>query len=282
MKLSLCYSLILHASVILLIFLSDLSFKSNNIDYALVITDVVPISDITNVRVAQNNKLNESKSDQSQPVNSQEVKKVEEKPVKPQEPTQTQPKEIIPQKEFEKIPDKKAQDLPKVTDTKHTPKKNNVSTKPDKNDDFTKNILKSLQDSVKKSDDIKKINKDFNNLENALKGETNKDFNSNLPMTLSEIDGIKSQIIRRWNTASFGGSAEKAMQVIIRIKLDGNGNVLDAKPQFEVNSSVYYKPFVESALRAVNSASPITNLSKDKYNTWKEIELRFDSSGMIY
>jgi TonB family protein len=72
------------------------------------------------------------------------------------------------------------------------------------------------------------------------------------------------------------------MQVIVRFTLDANGNVLQADPVREYNSSPQYEAFVESALRAVRIASPIKGLPPEKINSWQSIELRFDSSGMIY
>ena len=43
-----------------------------------------------------------------------------------------------------------------------------------------------------------------------------------------------------------------------------------------------YNAFIDSVMRAIKTASPLQHLPKEKYDTWNEMELIFDSSGMIY
>jgi outer membrane biosynthesis protein TonB len=241
-----------------------------NTDYAIV-AEVVPISELTNIKVRSADKVaSEEKESKKAP------KAIEENSSKPEPKAEPKVKELD---NAEKIPDKNIKDK---KDLKPEAKKEaKKQDKKKRDDDFAKTILKSLEQESKKSN-TKQQDKDSKSSEKAIKGDTNKEYNANLPMSISEIDGIKSQIINKWNTSTFSGSTEKAMQVIVKIELDMDGNVISARPILENNPSPYYRAFTESAVRAVKAASPIQNLSKDKYHTWKEIEFRFDSSGMIY
>lgn len=239
-----------------------------NTDYAI-IAEIVPVSELTNVKVRSASKV---AKEEKQTNKSAKAVEDESKMEKPNKDKAADASEAIPDK------NSKDKEKPKKEDKKEDKK----DDKKKKDENFEKSILKSLEaDSSKKTD--KKLDKEFAELEKALKGDTNKEYNSNIPMSMSEIDAIKAQITNKWNTTSFSGSSEMGMQVVVRIELDMDGNVLSAKTTgFSANQSQYYRAFVESAIRAVKSASPLQYLTKDKYHSWKEIEFRFDSSGMIY
>ncbi len=273
MRMGLYCSLLLHLIIATIMFLGfPLIASEMNPDYAI-IAEVVPVSELTNVKVKSSDKIAEQEKE------SKKIPRTAEAP-KPEERKASKEKEVK-QPDAEKVPDKNVKDKKDKKDTKKPDEKKEDTEKKKTTDDFAKSILKTLEQDSKKNIDAK-ADKDFKDLEKALKGETSKEYNPNLPMTISEVDGIKSQIISKWNTASFSGAAEKGMQVIVKIELDMDGKVITAMPIADNNSSPYYRAFVESAVRAVKMASPIQNLSKEKYHTWKDIEFRFDSSGMIY
>ena len=120
-------------------------------------------------------------------------------------------------------------------------------------------------------------------MDDAVQGETNTDYNPDLPMSISEISAIRSQIERAWNASAFSGGDENlSMKVTLRVGLDKDGNVLSVRPVSQSGSGSTYRAFVDSAVRAVHDASPLKNLPADKYHSWQEIELSFDSNGMIY
>lgn len=289
MRMGLYLSIALHTVVILLLLvgLPFLSFKDINTDYAYVV-DVVPVSELTNVKVKTSNKKDEAEQQTKKAPKAAAEQQKEQEQSKSKE---VQKKATETEKPAEKIPDKNVKEEKKKEELKKDEKKqDNVKAKDDpkkddkakkKNDSFEKSILKSLDAESKKADN-KKVEKDFKDLTDALKGDTNKDYNPNLPMSISEIDAIKSQIVKAWNTTSFSGANDKGMQVIINIELDMDGNVIRVTPQKMSSSSPYYQVFVESAIRAVKKASPLQNLTKEKYHSWKEIEFRFDSAGMIF
>jgi hypothetical protein len=272
-------SLVFHGVIVILLISGvRLNFDNKvNTDYAMVV-DVVNISELTNVKV----KKTDLKNDVS--TQTKKAPKSAEKEQPKQESAKENPKEVKEKDDSEKIPDKnKKKPLKKEEVKEEKPKKTEPKKeeKTKKDDDFEKSILKSLEEEQKKKDDSK-VDKQFKELADALKGDTNKQFNENLPMSMSEIDALKSQITKNWNTSAFNGAASKGMQVVVEIQLDIEGNVLMVKPQLASNSSPYYQAFVDSAVRAVKVSSPLKNLNKEKFSTWKDIEFRFDSSGMIY
>lgn len=264
-------SIMLHVIIgaILIYELPNLMKREIRQDYAMVV-DMVDVSELTNVKVKKSARKVKKKTKAKKAPKSTNVKK-EKAQVK------KEIKVAAKDKDLEKVPAKK------VKQKKPEPKKAKVvKPKPKKKkESFEKSILKSLEEESQKREEAK-VDKKFSDLADALQGETNKEYNEYIPMSISEIDAIKSQITRNWNTASFSGAKSMGMEVIINIKLDMDGNVLNAKPVIKTESSPYYRAFVDSALRAVKVSSPIRDLKKEKFSSWREIEFRFDSSGMIY
>lgn len=271
MQLGLFFSILFHMVLIAVLFfgLPKLSKPVKIEDYAMVI-DVVKASELTNIKV---------RTIERKDLEDTQTKKAPKSQASQKDEAVTPPKKEETKKveEAEKIPTKKEEK--KVEQPKSKPAEKTTPKK--KDEEFEKSILKSLEEESKKKTDSK-IDKSFKELEDALKGDTNKQFNENLPLSLSEIDMIKSQITRNWNTSSFSGAASKGMQVTVIINVDIDGNVLSALPELERNDSPYYRAFVDSAVRAVKMSSPLKNLDKEKFNQWKSIEFTFDSSGMIY
>jgi len=270
MRIGITSSILLHVLIaILFIYEMPNLFKKELLhDYAMVV-DVVDISELTNVKVQKSKKSAEEKATKKKAPKAQTLA-VEKKP---QEKIQDikEKAEVIPSKKvIKKEPPK---EIKKVE-----PKKITKAKQPE---NFEDAILKSLEQESQKRED-KKVDEKFKDLAESLQGDTNKEFNENLPLTISEIDSIKSQITRNWNTTSFSGANSVGMEVMIIITLDINGNVLSAHPKEFSKSSAYYSAFVDSALRSVRLASPLKNLNQSKFGSWKEIEFRFDSSGMIY
>lgn len=283
MQQGLKFSIILHCCLILLIIFGLPTFHRDlQTDYAIV-TDVVTVSELTNVRVKQSDQKDKLESQTKKAPAAQEAKTEEEKKPDPKPEPKPEPKtEPKADADAEKIPDKKAPKEDKKPEKKQDKKPDDKTEKPKKKEEsFEQTILKSIEQEKKKKNQ-KVIDKDFKDLEEALKGDTNKDYNPNIPMSISEIDAIKSQIVKKWNTSAFSGANSMGMRVVVVITLDMDANVISVAAKEESNSSPYYQAFVASCIRAVKAASPLQNLSKEKYGTWKEIEFTFDSSGMIF
>lgn len=273
MKAGLLLSILLHVMVILLIIFKLPYLAKERKEDNLIVTDIVHISEISNAPTKQS-----QKSDQKN------TAKQQQKPSK-----ESKPREAVKNRASKDKPVKTAESIPDKLAPKEEIKKSDKETKEKqkkKDDAFEKTILKSIDEAKNKVADKEKnkqVDQQFQDLEKALIGESTKPFNPNLKLSISEIDSIKSQINDKWNTTSFAGAPDvKTFRVIIKVTYDIEGNVLSVIAKEEDNKSSYYRPFVESAIRAIKLASPLKNLPKEKYITWKEIEFPFDPSGLIY
>lgn len=280
MNLGMLFSVIMHCSLLLFLMYGapDIFFRKKEVqqDYAIVI-DVVKVSELTNINVKKSAQSTSSKTEKEAPKsmklaeNTQAVGQIEKEVVEKTPDEAETIKKVKPEEKKVEKKEEKKKEVQKVDNKKSKQKDVN----------FEKAILKSLEEEKHKKEK-QKIDKNFAELAESLKGETNKEFNSNLPMTISEVDAIKSQITRNWNTTAFSGADSKGMNVTVFIELDMDGNVLKVSPKHGNNSSPYYNAFVESALRAIKQSSPLKELNKDKFHSWREIEFNFDSEGMIY
>lgn len=268
MKKAIYYSLGLHGLIIVFMILGLPSFKHDvQHDYAIV-TEVVPITELSNINVHK--KRDAQKAPEEVKTSNQSETKKTAQPAKVEDDV----KLSIPSAKKESKKTQEAQTKQEKS-KKAADKKNKA--KPE--EEFASAILKSLDSKPK----AQEVEEEFKKLEKKLHGATNKAFNENMPMSISEIDSIKSQISDKWNTTSFSGGASSGMQVTIRAELDLGANVVSVRSIDGTGSeNPHYRAFVESAMRAIRMASPLQNLSSEKFHNWKEIELRFDSSGMIY
>lgn len=312
MRTSFIFSLLLHIAVFLLVIFGATLLPARHFDIDpnqyVIITEVLPISAITNVKVGP-------KTPKIDPTDTplQQTEKPEEKPIQEQPQALKSPDASLPASPSDKekieekapvieIPDKTKTQPKKVEEKKkdtHTSEKSKSASKDaDKkkkkiDDDFTNIILKSLKkgtNTTKTEDSQKRTNTKPKTrlselMDEAVSGEGNTTYNPELPLSISEIDAIRSQISKTWNTTGFsGGSGNLGMHVIIKAKLDPQGNVInvEAEEDSAPSSNPTYQKFVESAKRAVYTASPLQNLPPERHYVWGELELPFKPSGMVY
>jgi outer membrane biosynthesis protein TonB len=179
--------------------------------------------------------------------------------------------------EPKKAPVKKTakQKLPKPEKPKPRPKPKKEETK----DIFNEKVLKSLKEEEKKREEVKK---DFDNIAQSIQAKSEEKAEENQPLSVSQKNYIKNKISYHWKTTSFSGSAKEGLQAVLSITLDDKGNVLDVRLKSQKHSDPFFISFLDSAIRAVKRSSPLDKLPREKFNTWKEIEMTFDSSGMVY
>ena len=184
----------------------------------------------------------------------------------------------------DKVDQKTVAKQTKNTPQKEKPKKDNIS-----DDELANSVLKSLEEGGKKSTkNNKDKQKSLNDImENAIKGDTTTDYDSESDLSMSEIALIRSQISQAWRVTAFsGGKDNQNMRVIVKITVDEEGEVKQIKVQDKsapigIDKQIY-NAFIDSVTRAIRAASPLHSLPEEKYNSWNEMELTFDSSGMIY
>lgn len=104
-------------------------------------------------------------------------------------------------------------------------------------------------------------------------------------MSLSEIDSIRVQIENCWIVPAGARYAENLI-VEIRIFLQPDGS-LSRPPEvvdrlrMSMPGEEAYRAAAESAIRAVQKCAPLQNLPPDKYDRWRDIELKFDPRTML-
>jgi hypothetical protein len=91
------------------------------------------------------------------------------------------------------------------------------------------------------------------------------------PLAVSEIATIKGQIKKYWDKPV----GVENIQVVLHLKLDIEGNATIVRVSGLTGDKQLQILLEETARRAVKKASPIKNLLPERYNVWKEFELRF-------
>ncbi|MBF0130725.1 MAG: TonB C-terminal domain-containing protein, partial [Alphaproteobacteria bacterium] len=101
------------------------------------------------------------------------------------------------------------------------------------------------------------------------------------PLTVMDIDAIRSQIEKCWNVPAGARDAENLV-VEVRVRFAPDGRVLDAQIEEDgrMSSDPFYRAAAESARRAVHVCSPI-KAPPTKYERWKEVRLRFNPREML-
>lgn len=164
--------------------------------------------------------------------------------------------------------------------------------KPDKLREKNKNVQKNTTaDEVRtKHGDAANHDSSNDDIGDLVEGETNKEYNRDMPISISEQDAIRSQIERTWNQAYYGAGYlahenAREMRVKVRISLAVDGTVLGVRAMSDakmLHENPLYQKFVDSAIRAVYNASPIQHLPPEsQYEVWHEMQFTFSSSGNI-
>ena len=151
-----------------------------------------------------------------------------------------------------------------------------------------KKIVKS---KVKKKQEIKedRLSKILMSIENISKNNKKIDLEdkketknvvskiSSEKVTISEKDLIRRQFASCWNPPSGSKNIDK-LQVLIKLTLDEEGNVLDSKLIGGGNmNDPFYRSAAERAMRAVRHPScKKVKVPSKKYDSWKNMTLNFD------
>ena len=147
--------------------------------------------------------------------------------------------------------------------------KREVKKKEEIKEDRLASILKSIENISKNN---KKIDledkKETKNIVSKISSEK---------VTISEKDLIRRQFASCWNPPSGSKNIDK-LQVLIKLTLDEEGNVLDSKLIGGGNmNDPFYRSAAERAMRAVRHPScKKVKVPSKKYDSWKDMTLNFD------
>jgi hypothetical protein len=101
--------------------------------------------------------------------------------------------------------------------------------------------------------------------------------NADAKMTQSEIDALRSQITRCWVIPQ-GWTSPREVTVSVRFQLNPDGTVAGMPEVVEYPASQYGPVAGDNAIRAVMQCGPYA-LPAEKYNQWKDVQLRFTPQG---
>lgn len=102
-------------------------------------------------------------------------------------------------------------------------------------------------------------------------------------LALSEMDALKYQLARCWNIPTGAMNAEDLIvDVRITVRPDRTVETAEIVDQSRYNSDEFFRAAADSARRAVfNPICTPLALPEDKYETWKEILIRFNPKEMF-
>ncbi len=286
MKNGAIFSIILHLSVLLLIFFGIPHLNNPNTELIQPIpVEIVTMDDpevskakVKTVKKAEPKKEEPKKTEPeladpipsklSQPEEKPQLAKLDEPEVQLPEliPTPTKPK-IAPKL----TPQPRAKPKKIATRRKEQvaqPKKK----KPQEPDDELTSLLKNLQKNEPSTPEPA-----HTALESTQLG------NINNVLSMIELGALRRQIAQCWNIPAGARDAQN-LTVEIHVSVNPNGTVRHARivDTGRINSDSYYRAAAESALRAVLNpkCSPL-KLPPQKYEQWKEFTLRFDPKDML-
>ncbi len=185
----------------------------------------------------------------------------EESPLAPPPPKPSvKPNEEIVRDDKKKPKEKKEKkDFEEVKEEKKT-----------KDDDFS-NVLKSVEEFKKQ--ETKPTTKQVE----AKEGQEVKEVSQ------GEINNIIQQISTCWSMPA-GAKDSENLIVNFKVWLTPDGTVRRVQPtdNARLSNNSYLRSASESAERAIIDCSPLRGLPQEKYDSWKELELKFDPKEMIF
>lgn len=249
---------------------------------AAITVELLPISELSNVKPSDGNQSEKPKPEEPK----EEEQKKPSPPVKTSEPTppkvEPEPAPVVkpePKPEIkkeEKKPEPKPEPKP---EQKPEPKK---EEKKPKKDDSLDAILKAVKETAQKEKTDKKepVKEDTSSSKKAISNR----FDPSQQMSISEKDAIMAQLAQCWNPPAGAKNAHELV-VVIDAEFNSDGSYIRAdiasESRSRYNSDTFFRAAADAALRAVKQCSPLKNLSTEKYETWKSMELHFDPRQML-
>ena len=142
-------------------------------------------------------------------------------------------------------------------------------------------LLKNL--TKEKLTSPEKIKSLTERLRDAAENKSNRSFDPNQKVTISEIELVRQQISQCWNVTS-GARKGGALSVEIEMTMNTDATVRQAKvvDSMRMNSDGYYRAAAESALRALSHPDCVPlKLPLKKYKLWKSFTFNFDPKNML-
>lgn len=304
---SLAASTTLHATIIILTMVSFTGAKSFDPAQDSVPVDVISASDFTKLTKGSTKgekaappKTVAEKVDTPEPAPDPSVKVSEKPPVEATAPPPPPPPPPPPQQQAEQAPPKaeqapppkeelkpdlalksepKKDEKPQQEEAKAPPpppvppkKPSNIPPKPveaaSETRDFDADQIKQLLD---KRTPQRRVASASEVSSTASLGAPRGD---SATLSQSEIDAFRARLRQCWNTQGLPAD-QRDLFVLINVTLNSDGSVAGRPQVLGGKDSPYWRPLADSAMRALLSCQPYTMLRPEKYDLWKNMELKF-------
>lgn len=183
----------------------------------------------------------------------------------------------------------------KVEEKKEEKKEEKVAeAKPEKQPDRKKSDKdrKSAKSTTKKESDFKTdeiaalLNKTTDKPGGAKRNKQEKALGAKIAtggekLSQTELDALRGIVEKNW-TVMPGQVSSNDIKIVVRFELDQNGDVVgDPEVTSTGGDGSSLRALEGGARRAVMKSAPFDQLPKDKYETWKVVELSFYPSEMM-
>ena len=187
-------------------------------------------------------------------------------------------------------PAPKPRSKPRAPEPKPEAAKKPKPKKDDKKTDFSR-LLKTLEKvepqpqtdpekatSKKNADPLKDV---LAKLQAPARSRSDKAFDPDNKVSISEIDAVRRQIAQCWNIPAGAKNAEDLF-INIALLMGADGTVLDAQivDQKRKSEDGFFRSAAESARRAVLSCGKLP-LPPEKYESWKNITMTFNPRDLL-
>ena len=96
----------------------------------------------------------------------------------------------------------------------------------------------------------------------------------------NEINSLRTRISQCWLPPA-GINATSNLYVVVRVLLNPDGSIAQGPFVVEAPTGALTSALVESAKRALLTCQPFTMLRSEHYNSWKDLELKFDPQELL-
>lgn len=258
--------------------------------------EVIPDQKLTQAENVEDVLKEDTATEPSKEVAAVEQPKVEVKPepkpepeVKDEQPVEETTESLIP----DSVPVPVTR--PKVEEKKDEKKETKVAeAKPEKQPDRKKadKDKKSAKSTTKKESDFKTdeiaalLNKTNDKPGGAKRNKKEKALGAKIAtggekLSQTEMDALRGLVEKNW-TVMPGQVSSSDIKIVVRFELDENGEVIgDPEVTSSGGDGSSLRALEGGARRAVMKSAPFDQLPKDKYDTWKVVELSFYPSEMM-
>ncbi len=234
--------------------------------------EILPVSDITNVK-DQGVKTPEPKEiKKSQKIEKSAASPKENLEQKEETPKQEEPKPVEKKPETPKEEDKKKPaPIKKEVKQPQAKKEETAKKTPKKQEDIMDSLLTNLE-KESEGTERRSPNRTPPSPPNEGKFAKGNNADEDEPLAVSEIATIKGQIKKYWDKPV----GVENIQVVLHLKLDIEGNATIIQVSGLKGDKQLQILVEETARRAVKKANPIKNLRPERYNVWKRFNLDFN------